>query len=502
MSHTSKRSNRRAARRPPASGRKPVCRLTARDIATSAEELLAFHQRFHDLFTRREQRDWSLFYLCGQLSNLERKTIEPMVLALLGADVNAVRTAQHFIGHGKWETAPFLERVQGLVADWWGEPDGVVIVDGSGFPKQGEHSVGVAWQYCGHVGKLANCQQGVFEVYASRRGYAFLDERLYVPEDWFTADYRDRWQRCGIPETLSFQTEPALGLEMITTLVQRATVPFRWVTCDEKYGENPAFLEGIAALGKWYLAEVAADTRSWQRTPPIEPPGRGLFGPSRTQPRVKRTAPRPQEMRELMAALPPTRWQRWIIKEGSKGPLAADFAFVRVTPVRESLPGPRCWAIFRRSLGPQPEVKFYLSNALTTCPRQEFVRVSGMRWPVETALEEAQGEGGMDHYETRTWRGWHHHMTHTILAQLFLMRLRLVFQKKSRADDRSSPPTHCSRHRRRTRRFTRHPGDSALSPTSKPCRLLFASQANTRPAQPTPLQAAQVQSFVVITEVS
>ncbi|MEK7787025.1 MAG: IS701 family transposase, partial [Chloroflexota bacterium] len=345
-----------------------MCRLTARDVVTSAEELLAFHQRFQGLFARREQRDWSLLYLCGQLSNLERKTIEPIVLALLGPKANAIRTAQHFIGHGEWEAVPFLEQVQGLVANWLGEPDGVVIVDGSGFPKQGGHSAGVAWQYCGHLGKLANSQQGVFVVYASRRGHAFLDERLYVPETWFTAEYGERWQACRMPETLSFQTEPALGLEMITILVQRATVPFRWVTADEKYGETPAFLDGIAALGKWYLAEMAADTRVWWRTPPIEPPGRSLFGPPRTRSRVKRTAPAPHEMRELLTQLPRSAWQRRIIKEGAKGPIAAEFAVVRVTSIRDKLPGPRCWAIFRRSLGPQPEVKFYLSNAPTTCP--------------------------------------------------------------------------------------------------------------------------------------
>jgi SRSO17 transposase len=398
-------------------------------VAASADELLAFHRQFASLFARREQRDRSLFYLCGQLSNLDRKTIESMVLALLKADANAVRTAQHFIGHGEWETAPFWEQAQSLVADWLGDPAGVVIVDGSGFPKQGDHSVGVAWQYCGHLGKLANCQQGVFVVYASPRGYAFLDERLYVPEDWFTADYQERWKACGIPETLSFQTEPALGLEMIANLVQRAAVPFRWVTADETYGKSPGFLDGIAALDKWYLVEVPADTRVWLRTPPIEPPGRGLLGPPRIRSQVKRTAPRPQEMRELMRHLPRSVWHRRIIKEGSKGPIVAEFAFLRVTPIRDELPGLRCWAIFRRTLGPQPEVKFYVSNAPATCPLQEFVRVSGLRWPVETALEEGKGEVGMDHYETRTWRGWHHHMTHSMLAHLFLIRLCLVFQK-------------------------------------------------------------------------
>jgi len=502
MSQRTKATHRRASRKPPASGRKPLCRLSARDVATSADELLAYHRHFQPLFQRREQRDWSLLYLCGQLSELERKTIEPMVLALMGPNPNAIRGLQQFIGQSEWETPPFLEQAQRLVGDWLGEPDGVVIVDGSGFPKQGKHSVGVAWQYCGHLGKRANCQQGVFLVYASRRGYAFLDERLYVPQAWFGQEYQVRWKMCGIPETLSFHTEPELGLEMIADLAQRAVVPFRWVTCDEKYGGNPAFLEEVAALDKWYLAEVPADTRVWLRTPPIEPPGPSLFGPPRIHARVKRTAPYPAEMRELFTQLPPALWHRRTIKEGSKGPLVAEFAVMRVTPVRDKLPGPRCWALFRRTLGPKPEVKFYLSNAPTTCPLQELVRVSGLRWPVETALEEGKGETGMDHYETRTWRGWHHHMLHSILGHLFLVRLCLLFQKKSGADDRPSTPIGGARHQGRGGELTRHAGYSPLSSTSEPRRLLFSSQAHSLTAQQTTVKPAQRQSLVVISEIS
>jgi len=274
-------AKRRASRRPPASGRKPTDRLTARDIVISADELLAFQAQFQPLFARQEQRDWFRFYMCGQLSNLERKNIEAMVLALLKADESVVRTAQHFVGQALWGSGPFLEQAQRLVANWLGEPDGVVIIDGSGFPKQGSHSAGVAHQYCGHLGKLANCQEGVFALYVSCHGYAFLDKRLYMPARWFTAEYQDRRQACGIPNTLTFRTEPELGLEMIAELIQRAVLPFRWVTCDARYGEIPAFLDGIAALGKWYFAEVAADTRAWVRTPPVDPPGIGRPGAPR-----------------------------------------------------------------------------------------------------------------------------------------------------------------------------------------------------------------------------
>jgi len=146
---------RRASRRPPASGRKPTRRLTTRDIATSADELLAFQAHFQSLFARQEQRDWFRLYMCGQLSNLGRKTVEPMVLALLGANESAIRTAQHFLGQAPWETVPFLEHAQGLVAEWLGEPDGVVIVDGSGFPKQGTHcGTPILWA-CGQGGQLS-----------------------------------------------------------------------------------------------------------------------------------------------------------------------------------------------------------------------------------------------------------------------------------------------------------------------------------------------------------
>ena len=472
--------------RPPASGRKPNKQLSNRDLARSAEELEAFQQQFEKLFIRQEQRDWFRLYLCGQLSGAERKTTEGLVLELLGADANAIRTVQHFIGQATWDGQPLLAYAQRLIGEWLGEADGVMIVDGSGFPKQGTHSVGVARQYCGHVGKVANCQEGAFLLYASRRGYAFLDQRLYVPKVWFTPAYRERWLSCGLPETHTFQTEPELGLEMLTQVAQSGKIPFQWVTCDARYGEIPAFLDGIAALGKWYFAEVAANTRAWLRTPAVEPPGQGAWGAPRTTPRVSLSAPRPYEMRELATLIPKTQWLRRKIKEGSKGPLFAEFVCLRITPIRDQLPGARCWLILRRTLDERPHIKFFLSNAPTTCPLQEFVRVSGLRWPIETGFKESKGAIGMEHYETRTWLGWQHHMTLSILAHLFLVRLQLVIQKKSRLNDCASPSTDRSSHQRRTSTSSRRVGYYPVSPASKSCRILFASQTYALSARSTP----------------
>lgn len=491
MSPKKRSVKRRVARKPPASGRKPTGRLTQRDIAISADELLAFQAHFESLLVRREQRDWFRFYMCGQLSNLERKTMEPLVLALLEADESLIRTAQHYLGQATWAIAPLLAQGQDLVAEWLGDSDGVVIVDGSGFPKQGTHSAGVVRQYCGHLGKIANCQQGVFLLYASRRGHAFLDQRLYMPAVWFTAEYQARRQACQVPVDLAFHTEPELGAAMMAALIQRAVVPFRWVTCDARYGEIPTFLDNIAALGKWYLAEVASDTRVGRRTPAVEPPGRGLLGRPRLHPRVKRTAPPPLAMRDLAKQIPTPHWHRHLVKEGSQGPQMAEFACLRVTAIRDELPGPRCWAVFRRNLGPEPEVKYFLSNAPTTCPLTEFVRVSGLRWPIELGLEESKGEVGMDHYETRTWLGWQHQMTHAILAHLFLVRLQLVIQKKSGTHYRASPSTDCAGHRGRSGTTGRHAGHSALSSAPKLRRLLLAPQTYARKSRPACAAAAQ-----------
>jgi SRSO17 transposase len=477
MRSTRNSSMRRRPTPPPASGRAPGPFLTQQDVDASADELRAYLRLWASVWPRREQREWSAFYLCGQLANLERKTIEPMVLALRGPDANAMRGLQQFVGQSAWALAPMRERLQQLVGGWLGEPEGVLIFDGSGFPKQGAHSAGVAPQYCGALGKIANCQEGVFAVYTSALGYAFVDGRLYVPERWFGDDYRARWRACGMPRALSFQTEPEIALTMLTDILDQGALPFRWVTADEHFGEIPAFLDGIAAAGKWYQVEVPLTTRIWLRTPTVQPPGPGLMGRPRTQPRVAPGAPRPLTLQALAAQLPRSVWQRWTIEEGSRGPLEADFAFVRVTAIRDTLPGPRLWATFRRSLADPSEIKYYLSNAPAHCPQAELVRVTGLRWPIETALEEGKGEVGLDQYETRSWLGWHHHMLQSFQAHLFLMRLRLAFKKKPRAHDRPSPSTGRRRHGPAQRRLAGRGSSDPLSPAAQSRGLSLPSPA-------------------------
>jgi SRSO17 transposase len=421
---------------PPPSARPPEHNLAPRDVAALADDLVAYHAYFAPLFQRSEQRKWALAYLQGQLLELDRKSIEPMALALQDGNVQGM---QQFISVGPWDDERVLEQHQQLVAETLGDAEtGVLILDGCDFPKQGTYSVGVARQWCGALGKVANCQASVVACYASTHGYTLVDRRLYLPQSWFTPAYRARWDRCGIPAGLTFRTHPQLAAELVTTLQRRRSLPFQWVTCDEAYGRNPAFLDAIAALELYYLAEVPHDTRVWLQRPPTAVPSRGKRRPAATRERLTPNAAPPERVAALAAQVPPHQWQRYQIKEGAKGPLVAEFAFLRVVPVRADLPGPASWLVLRRSVGETPELKTYLSNAPATTRHRTLVWASGMRWPVESAIEESKGEVGLDHYEVRGWVGWHHHTTLSFLAHHFLVRQRCRMGKKISGADRAT----------------------------------------------------------------
>jgi SRSO17 transposase len=404
----------------------PPLNLTSQEIEALADDLAQYHAEFADLYYRVEQAHWGEKYLQGLLLPIERKSIEPLALALAGGNVQAM---QQFIGQGQWQDTPLLHKHWQLVDATLGEADGVCIVDGSDFPKQGAHSVGVARQWCGRLGKVDNCQAGVFTAYASRKGYTLLDRRLYLPEAWFDTAHRARWRQCGIPDATAFQTKQALALERLQALGREGSLRWRWVTCDEAFGRDGAFLDGIAALERWYLAEVPHDTQVWLTRPATAVPAWTGRGRRPHKARLVPGVPAPQRVDQLATAVPTAEWQSFLIKEGSKGPLVAEFAFRRGVTMRDGLPGPDVWMVFRRTLGASPELKVYLSNAPAPTPEATLVRVAGMRWPIDTAFEESKGGLGLDHYEVRTWLGWHHHMTLCLLAHHFLVRARLRIKK-------------------------------------------------------------------------
>jgi SRSO17 transposase len=411
----------------------PAMELTPQAIDHLVEELREYHAIYSPLFQRREQREWAQKYLHGLLLELPRKSVEPMVLALEGPQAQAVRTMQLFLSEGTWEDEALLHRHWQEVNQTLGEADGVLTLDGSDFLKQGQESVGVKRQYCGEVGKRANCQAGVYLGYASRQGYTLLDRRLYLPREWVEEEaYAARRRKCGVPTDIAFKTKPTLGWEMIQAVYHAGTVQARWVTCDEAFGRDTTLLDRIDGLGLWYFAEVPHDTQVWRQRPATAVPPWAGQGRKPTRPRVLTGEAQLAEVAQLAAALPADRWTRHTIKEGSKGPLVARFAMLRVIAVRGGSPGPEVWLVLRRH-ELTGELKTYLSNAVADMPLTTLVRLSGMRWPIETCFEDGKQYLGMGDYEVRGWRGWHHHMTLCILAHFFLVRVCLRLKKKRRS---------------------------------------------------------------------
>jgi SRSO17 transposase len=412
----------------------PACNLLSQDIEQFVEEMDSYVKLFEPAFRRREQWQWSGLYVQGLLGDTERKTIERMALEL-GQNV---RDMQHFVGQSPWQTEPVVLIHQGLVARSLGEADGVMLIDESGVVKQGQDSVGVAAQYCGSVGKVANCQVGVHLGYVSRQGYTLLDSQLFMPDEWFDEAHTDRRKACGVPTDLIDQTKPEIGLDLLRAALKRneqlaEPLPFQWVAADELYGDSPAFRDGIAALDKWYFTEIKTTSQVWLKRPEVHvPPWKGR-GRRPTRLRLRHPTDRAVTVHSLVAQIPAPAWIRATIKEGSKGPIVCDFAFLRVVESRGGLPGPDLWLVIRRNVDNPAQLKFYFSNAPANIPLLELVRLSGLRWPIEIIFEEGKGELGFDHYETRSWLGWHHHMLLVSLAHHFLVHLRLKFKDKAPA---------------------------------------------------------------------
>ncbi len=265
----------------------PECNLTVCEIEQMVGELAKYHRRFDDAFGRVEQIKQSRIYLQGLLGDLSRKTTERIALE---QGVN-VRTLQYFMGQSPWPTEPVLAIHQRLVGETLGEADGVMLVDESGVVKQGAHSVGVTSQYCGAVGKVANCQVGVYLGYVSRQGYSLIDSQLFVPERWFEPDYDELRQKTGMPTKLTFQTKPQIGLDLLTQAVARDTVPFRWVAADFPLWELGCVSGRCRSLGQRVLCRSLVRYPSLVGSPLGAAPGLGAAEGRSTGPSAHSSAP-------------------------------------------------------------------------------------------------------------------------------------------------------------------------------------------------------------------
>ena len=298
----------------------------------------------------------------------------------------------------------------------------MITVDASEFPKKGRNSVGVARQYCGNTGKKDNCQSGVFVGYASEKGHGLVDNQLYMPEQWFEGDHEELRRQNLVPEDLIFQTKNKIASDLIKKVHHH--FPARWIGCDASFGSDNGFLNSLPG-SLTYFADVKSNSKVFLEKPEIGIPPYSGRGKHPTKPKVL-SSHRPISISEL-EKLDDIEWTVVNLGEGSKGPLLAHVACLRVYPSRDGIPqNESVWLIIRKRTDNQTRYAF--SNAPKTTSVADLCYASCLRWSIERCFQEGKMHLGMDHYEHRSWPAWHRHMLYVMLAQYFLYRVK---QKKS-----------------------------------------------------------------------
>lgn len=367
--------------------------------------LEAFAQPFSASLAQPEQQRHTVEYLTGLLSKLEHKTGEGIAY-LLDQERQGIQT---FLGQVPWEEAPLLRILATQVGEDLGEADGVIVFDPSAFAKKGTKSVGVARQWCGRLGKVENCQVGIYMAYASRKDHAITNARLYIPEEW-TKD-RARCKAAGIPQPTKFRTRHELALEMLAE--HGPLLPHAWVTGDDEMGRPASFRQDLSSRGERYLLAVPSNTlvRDLEASLP-EYAGRGRHPLS---PFVR--------LDRWCAQLPDSAWTTIEVRDGEKGPLRVDVVKRRVqarTPTGGTGPEELLFITRERQSDGKFKHDYYLSNAEPDTPLKELARVTKAEHQIEDCFRRAKSESGLGDYQVRNWRGWHHHQTLALLAAWFL----------------------------------------------------------------------------------
>jgi SRSO17 transposase len=371
--------------------------LHARTVQGCPERLAPFLRRYLPLFYRVEQRDHARVVIEGKLSGLERKTSEP-IARRAGQERKPI---QIFVGQGAWDDEAVTAELRAHVGEELGDPEGILIVDGSAFVKKGEHSCGVARQWCGRLGKVENCQVGVFLSYASPRGHAPLDRQLYLTRDW--AEDPVRRAECHVPKAVVFQEKWRIAQDLIER--SGPAVPHRWVLADDEFGRVSAWREWLRFKHKRYVLDVPSNTLVREVGVPHAAGKRPKFETAHAWAARQRSR----------------RWKTITIRNGEKGPLQVQALEALVqTKDEDGRVGPLERLLVTRTVDAKPEQAYALSNA-KQAPLHTLVRVGSERHRIEEVLQEGKGEVGLADYEVRSWVGWHHHMTLSFLALWFLV---------------------------------------------------------------------------------
>ena len=404
------------------------------------ERLQAYALEFRPLFGRSDQFRQGRVYLHGLLLDGERKSIEPLSRRVPGGNE---QNLQQFINQSPWEAAPVLRAYRARLAAAFADGDGLLVLDDTGFAKQGRHSVGVARQYSGTLGKVGNCQVAVSWHYAGREGDYPLALRLYLPEEW--TENAARLARAGVPvERRDFRTKWAIALDLLDEL-RTEGLPHRLVVADAAYGAVTEFRDGLEAREERYLVGLLGSESVLDEPPRWVVPARRGRGQPPTRAHLAEEAPRPVAVKELVERLERTT-VRW--REGTKGWLEARFAWVRAWPAHrwgngvpaDAIPAPEeaaRWLLVEwRADG---TIKYALSNLPPDTTLEQAVLCWKERWQVERGYLQLKDELGLDHFEGRGWTGFHHHAAMTFLAYGFLA-LERQHTRAALAADLAKPP--------------------------------------------------------------
>jgi SRSO17 transposase len=365
-----------------------------------------FVEPFAECLWRQEQKQHAGTYIGGLLSDLRRKNTESIAYR----HDQERQALQHFLGESRWDHRPLLAELARQVGQRLGRPDGVIVLDPSAFPKSGNESVGVARQWCGRLGKVENCQVGVYMGYASAVEHALVDVRLYLPKTW--AKDKIRRKKCHVPKQVRQRSRGQLALEMLRE--NGPLLPHAWVTGDEEFGRPSWFRRVLREDNQQYLLAIPCDTtvRDLQAEPPSY---RGRGSPAKT-PFVR--------VDRWCEALPKSAWTLIHVRDGEKGPLQVEIVACRVQARDERGrigPEETLVVIRRQDENGETILDYYLSNAPIETPLAEFARAATAHHRVEECIQRAKSEAGLADYEVRTYHGWYHHQTLSLIAVWFLI---------------------------------------------------------------------------------
>jgi SRSO17 transposase len=397
--------------------------LSAGAVRGCQSRLTRFMQRYVPLFYRKEQRENAVIVVEGLISGLDRKTCEPI------AREHGVhrKPIQSFVGSSTWDDEKVMSELRQHVKQELADPDAVLVIDPSAFAKKGNKSCGVKRQWCGRLGKLENCQVGVFLCYAARGGHAPVDRRLYLPEDW--AEDEKRREKCHVPQEVVFQEKWRMGLTMLDGC--RKELPHGWVGGDDELGRCSEFRAELRQRHERYVLDVPCNTLIRDLQAPRPRRKQAGRGRKREVPFVRAD--------KWAAAQPATAWQQVEVRPGTKGPLVVQ-TLTRQVQTRDEhghVGSEERLLVTRTVVQGSTKMDYSLSNAGPQVELKELVQAHAQRYRIEQMLQEGKGEAGLGDYEVRSWVGWHHHMTLALLALWFLQteRGRVGEKNVSGSDD-------------------------------------------------------------------